>query len=92
MAACAAFPFTFAQWKELERQAMIYKYMISSVPVPPDLLFPHSRNYSVAALDSPASCNVQSCHFVEVLLLVFLHCFVRWFGLSNSHKIKAHFS
>lgn len=55
MAAYAAFPFTFAQWKELERQAMIYKYMISSVPVPPDLLFPHSRNCPVAALDSPAS-------------------------------------
>ncbi|KAG6383697.1 hypothetical protein SASPL_156541 [Salvia splendens] len=44
-AAAAAFPFTFAQWQELERQAMIYKYMISSVPVPPDLLFPHSRNF-----------------------------------------------
>ncbi|KAH6756273.1 hypothetical protein C2S53_003693 [Perilla frutescens var. hirtella] len=55
MAASAAFPFTFAQWKELERQAMIYKCMISSVPVPPDLLFPPSRNYSAAALDSPAS-------------------------------------
>ncbi|XP_057804304.1 growth-regulating factor 2-like [Salvia miltiorrhiza] len=54
-AAAAAFPFTFAQWKELERQAMIYKYMISSVPVPPDLLFPHSRNFSAAPLDYPAS-------------------------------------
>ncbi|KAG8381073.1 hypothetical protein BUALT_Bualt06G0084200 [Buddleja alternifolia] len=39
------FPFTCAQWKELERQAMIYRYMISSVPVPPDLLFPLSRNF-----------------------------------------------
>ncbi|KAL1557724.1 growth-regulating factor 2-like [Salvia divinorum] len=55
MAAAAAFPFTFAQWKELERQAMIYKYMISSVPVPPDLLFPHSRNFPSASLDCPAS-------------------------------------
>lgn len=43
-----AFPFTLAQWKELERQAMIYKYMISSVPVPSDLLFPHSRSFSAA--------------------------------------------
>lgn len=34
------FPFTAVQWKELERQAMIYKCMISSVPVPPHLLFP----------------------------------------------------
>lgn len=30
--------FTRAQWKELERQAMIYKYMVASVPVPPHLL------------------------------------------------------
>ncbi|KAL1565492.1 hypothetical protein AAHA92_07700 [Salvia divinorum] len=37
-AAAATFPFTGAQWKELERQAMIYKCMISCVPVPPHLL------------------------------------------------------
>ncbi|CDP04999.1 unnamed protein product [Coffea canephora] len=43
MAAASAalgFPFTAVQWKELERQAMIYKYMIASVPVPSDLLLP----------------------------------------------------
>ncbi|XVF51075.1 hypothetical protein PTKIN_Ptkin04bG0155200 [Pterospermum kingtungense] len=40
MAASLDFPFTSAQWKELERQAMIYKYMKASVPVPPDLLVP----------------------------------------------------
>ncbi|KAK4745431.1 hypothetical protein SAY87_011743 [Trapa incisa] len=34
------YPFTQAQWRELERQAMIYKYMMASIPVPPDLLFP----------------------------------------------------
>lgn len=38
MAASLGYPFTNAQWKELERQAMIYKYMMASVPVPPDLL------------------------------------------------------
>ncbi|WOH06620.1 hypothetical protein DCAR_0626048 [Daucus carota subsp. sativus] len=45
MATTAAYPphteapaFTRAQWKELERQAMIYKYMVASVPVPPQLL------------------------------------------------------
>ncbi|PKI53902.1 growth-regulating factor 1 [Punica granatum] len=36
------YPFTQAQWRELERQAMIYKYMVASAPVPPDLLFPLS--------------------------------------------------
>ncbi|KAI3471257.1 hypothetical protein Pfo_027920 [Paulownia fortunei] len=55
MATTVGFPFTSAQWKELERQAMIYKYMISSVPVPPDLLFPLSRNLPAAAVDSSVS-------------------------------------
>ncbi|KAJ7965268.1 Growth-regulating factor [Quillaja saponaria] len=47
MAASLGFPFTNAQWKELERQAMIYKYMMASVPVPPDLLVPLTRSNSV---------------------------------------------
>ncbi|KAH6815416.1 hypothetical protein C2S51_020236 [Perilla frutescens var. frutescens] len=42
--------FTGAQWKELERQTMIYKCMISSVPVPPHLLFPISTNFHVDSL------------------------------------------
>lgn len=33
-------PFTQAQWRELERQAMIYKYMMASAAVPRHLLFP----------------------------------------------------
>ncbi|KAG5019258.1 hypothetical protein JHK87_015113 [Glycine soja] len=44
MAASLGFPFTSAQWRELERQAMIYKYMMASVPVPHDLLTPSSRS------------------------------------------------
>jgi hypothetical protein len=40
MAASLGFPFTNAQWNELERQAMIYKYMVSSNHVPPHLLIP----------------------------------------------------
>ncbi|KAJ1376837.1 WRC domain [Sesbania bispinosa] len=40
--AALGFPFTSAQWNELQRQAMIYKYMMASVPVPPDLLIPIS--------------------------------------------------
>ncbi|XP_049393961.1 growth-regulating factor 3 isoform X1 [Solanum stenotomum] len=38
MATALGYPFTWAQWKELERQAMIYKYMVSAISVPPDLL------------------------------------------------------
>ncbi|GER33428.1 growth-regulating factor [Striga asiatica] len=43
--------FTNAQWKELERQAMIYKYMISSVPVPPHLLYPSMYAKNGASLE-----------------------------------------
>ncbi|XVF86897.1 hypothetical protein PTKIN_Ptkin18bG0077700 [Pterospermum kingtungense] len=40
-------PFTPNQWQELEHQALIFKYMVSGVPIPPELI------YSVkASLDS----------------------------------------
>ncbi|XWS61516.1 hypothetical protein CRYUN_Cryun07bG0131800 [Craigia yunnanensis] len=42
----ARVPFTAAQWQELERQTMIYKYMMASVPLPPELLIPLTRNPS----------------------------------------------
>ncbi|XP_043718143.1 growth-regulating factor 3-like [Telopea speciosissima] len=38
MAPSLRFPFTSPQWQELERQALIYKYMMASAPVPPNLL------------------------------------------------------
>lgn len=44
MAASLRVPFTAAQWQELELQTMIYKYMMASVPVPPELLIPISRS------------------------------------------------
>ncbi|KAL7003680.1 hypothetical protein U1Q18_004829 [Sarracenia purpurea var. burkii] len=51
-AAALGFPFTSAQWKELERQAMIYKYMMASIPVPPELLLPISRTDSTSSRSS----------------------------------------
>ncbi|GAB2274232.1 hypothetical protein Dimus_008999 [Dionaea muscipula] len=36
----AGAPFTASQRQELERQTAIYKYMMSSAPVPPELLLP----------------------------------------------------
>lgn len=44
-AATFRFPFTAAQWQELERQAMIYKYMMAAVPIPSDLLLPSKFCY-----------------------------------------------
>lgn len=32
------YPFTASQWQELELQALIFKYMVSGIPVPPDLI------------------------------------------------------
>ncbi|WCJ42777.1 Growth-regulating factor 1 [Euphorbia peplus] len=43
------FPFTATQWQELEHQALIYKYMISGIPIPNDLLFNMKRT---SCLDS----------------------------------------
>ncbi|XP_010273921.1 PREDICTED: growth-regulating factor 1 [Nelumbo nucifera] len=37
-------PFTASQWQELEHQALIFKYMVSGVPVPPELIFPIKRS------------------------------------------------
>ncbi|KAJ8767415.1 hypothetical protein K2173_017459 [Erythroxylum novogranatense] len=38
------FPFTPTQWQELEHQALIFKYMVSGIPIPPDLLFTIKRS------------------------------------------------
>ncbi|KAK8931070.1 Growth-regulating factor 1 [Platanthera zijinensis] len=38
-------PFTASQWQELEHQALIYKYMVSGIPIPSDLLLPIRRSF-----------------------------------------------
>ncbi|XP_047971522.1 growth-regulating factor 4-like isoform X2 [Salvia hispanica] len=38
-------PFTAVQWQELEHQAMIYKYLMAGLPVPPDLVMPIRRSF-----------------------------------------------
>ncbi|KAG5243517.1 hypothetical protein OIU77_030598 [Salix suchowensis] len=57
------FPFTASQWQELEHQALIYKYMVSGIPIPPDLLFTIKRS---GCLDSSLSSKLfprQPPHF-----------------------------
>ncbi|KAK6944756.1 WRC domain [Dillenia turbinata] len=44
MNASSRFPFTATQWQELEHQALIYKYIISGVPIPTDLIFTIKRS------------------------------------------------
>ncbi|CAK9153290.1 unnamed protein product [Ilex paraguariensis] len=38
-------PFTAVQWQELEHQALIYKYLVAGLPVPPDLVDPIRRSF-----------------------------------------------
>ncbi|XP_031125260.1 growth-regulating factor 1-like isoform X1 [Ipomoea triloba] len=45
-------PFTPSQWMELEHQALIYKYIIANVPIPPYLLNPIKKAIESAALSS----------------------------------------
>lgn len=47
--------FTAAQWAELEQQALIYKYLMAGVQVPPDLLLPVRPGAHSAAAFSFAS-------------------------------------
>ncbi|GER41568.1 growth-regulating factor 5 [Striga asiatica] len=39
------YPFTATQRQELEQQALVFKYMVSGMPVPPDLLFTIRRSF-----------------------------------------------
>ncbi|OAY78825.1 Growth-regulating factor 5, partial [Ananas comosus] len=50
MATTSAFPFTAVQWAELQRQALIYKHIIASVPVPYCLLIPFVNMYFIHAV------------------------------------------
>ncbi|KAK8966964.1 Growth-regulating factor 1 [Platanthera guangdongensis] len=47
------YPFTASQWQELEHQALIFKYMASGLPIPPDLIAPIRRSFLLH--DSPAT-------------------------------------
>ncbi|KAL4335856.1 hypothetical protein GQ457_07G020900 [Hibiscus cannabinus] len=45
-------PFTPCQWMELEHQALIYKYIISNVPIPSNLLIPIRKSLVSADFSS----------------------------------------
>ncbi|KAJ1401055.1 WRC domain [Sesbania bispinosa] len=37
-------PFTATQWQELEQQALVFKYMVTGTPIPPDLIYSIKRS------------------------------------------------
>ncbi|KAL2521373.1 Growth-regulating factor [Forsythia ovata] len=45
-------PFTAVQWQELEHQAMIYKYLVAGLPIPPDLVIPIRHSFEIEGNDS----------------------------------------
>ncbi|KAI3727360.1 hypothetical protein L1987_67174 [Smallanthus sonchifolius] len=52
--------FTAAQWEELDQQALIYKYMVSGVPVPTDLILSVRRSlYNNNNSSSSSSLSTQ---------------------------------
>ncbi|ESW29080.1 hypothetical protein PHAVU_002G041800 [Phaseolus vulgaris] len=58
-------PFTVSQWQELEHQALIYKYMVAGLPVPPDLVIPIQNSFhsiSQTFLHHPSSA-MSYCSF-----------------------------
>ncbi|CAK9140342.1 unnamed protein product [Ilex paraguariensis] len=83
MAATLGFPFTPAQCKELERQALIYKYMLASVPVPLDLLLPRSTNLPPDLTPYHSPCNepwfllLQHSLIMTSLVFQYGFCFFR---------------
>ncbi|XP_028763173.1 growth-regulating factor 5-like [Neltuma alba] len=50
-------PFTASQWQELEQQALVFKYMVSGTPIPPDLIYSIKRS-----LDSSISSRLFTHH------------------------------
>ncbi|KAK3037640.1 hypothetical protein RJ639_030417 [Escallonia herrerae] len=46
-------PFTAVQWQELEHQALIYKYLVAGMPVPPDLVVPIRRSLEALSASCP---------------------------------------
>ncbi|KAI8007585.1 Growth-regulating factor 5 [Camellia lanceoleosa] len=45
MRSSSASPFTVSQWQELEHQALIFKYLMAGLPVPPDLVLPIQKSF-----------------------------------------------
>ncbi|XP_015574449.1 growth-regulating factor 8 isoform X2 [Ricinus communis] len=54
-------PFTAAQLQELERQTIIYKHMMASIPVPPELLIPITKTQSNASPTQFHEMGISSC-------------------------------
>ncbi|XP_060203977.1 growth-regulating factor 2-like isoform X1 [Lycium barbarum] len=60
------YPFTWAQWKELEMQNIIYKYIVSAISVPQDLLLSICTNSSGALHSASHTTSVQGQRYTNI--------------------------
>lgn len=71
-------PFTVSQWQELEHQALIFKYMVAGLPVPPDLVLPIQKSFesiSHSFFQHP-TCKFFSLFLFLGFLFFSLKCFI----------------
>ena len=72
-------PFTVLQWQELEHQALIFKYMMAGLPVPPDLVLPIQRSFESIShrfFHHPTSNLTSTLSFFFYFLSHFLSLFL----------------
>lgn len=67
-------PFTAVQWQELEHQAMIYKYLVAGLPVPPDLVVPIRRSFEAI---SARFFHHPSCMLFLASLSYFIYIYLK---------------
>lgn len=82
-------PFTVSQWQELEHQALIFKYMMAGLPVPPDLVLPIQKSFESIShrfFHHPTS-NLTSTLYLS-LSLYFSLIFSLYFSLSRSGAVS----
>ncbi|KAL3825371.1 hypothetical protein ACJIZ3_021400 [Penstemon smallii] len=83
------YPFTASQWQELEHQALVFKYMISGMSVPPDLLFTIRRSLdsslsSKYLIHQPQHSTVSTFHkyfhtFITLLFqIIIIFVLIKW--------------
>lgn len=82
---CDGFPaFTASQWQELEQQLLTYRYIISGIPVPPQLI-------STVITDPSAFFPLQQslpCKLFLLFLKSYIDIYVGFLLLSECTKMN----
>ena len=76
-------PFTASQWQELEHQALIFKYIVSGVPIPADLIWTVKRSLD-SSLSSGLFPHQPSKHGRTFSFSWFFSVFFSWWVLLET--------